>query len=81
MSQGRGSAVLATTIMLCLVVLFHFEVAESASYVVGGRGGWTFNVSGWPKGKKFKAGDTLGKHIFQLTNRPLFYRRMFGIQF
>ncbi|CAI9769247.1 unnamed protein product [Fraxinus pennsylvanica] len=59
MSQGRGSAVFATTIMLSLVVLFHFEVAESASYVVGGSGGWTFNVSGWPNGKKFKAGDTL----------------------
>ncbi|CAI9764505.1 unnamed protein product [Fraxinus pennsylvanica] len=59
MSQGRGSAVIATTMMLCLVVLFHFEVAEAASYAVGGSGGWTFNVSGWPKGKKFKAGDTL----------------------
>ncbi|KAL2491027.1 Basic blue protein [Abeliophyllum distichum] len=59
MSQGRGSAVFATTMVLCLVVLFHFEVAEAATYVVGGGGGWTFNVDSWPNGKRFKAGDTL----------------------
>ncbi|KAI3695132.1 hypothetical protein L1987_78120 [Smallanthus sonchifolius] len=37
----------------------HSEVAETASYVVGGKGGWTFNLSAWPRGKKFKAGDVL----------------------
>ncbi|KAK6156947.1 hypothetical protein DH2020_011195 [Rehmannia glutinosa] len=36
------------------------EVAEAAIYTVGGGGGWTFNVAAWPKGKPFKAGDTLG---------------------
>ncbi|KAH6787638.1 plantacyanin [Perilla frutescens var. hirtella] len=35
------------------------EMAEAATYTVGGSGGWTFNVVGWPKGKTFKAGDTL----------------------
>ncbi|KAB2046001.1 hypothetical protein ERO13_D01G168500v2 [Gossypium hirsutum] len=57
MVQGRCSAVAATVLLCCL--LLHFEVAQSASFTVGGRGGWTFNAAAWPKGKPFKAGDTL----------------------
>ncbi|KAJ0781098.1 putative Phytocyanin domain, cupredoxin [Helianthus annuus] len=59
MAQGRGSAVVATAVLCLLAVSLHCEVAEAATYVVGGRGGWSFNVSGWSRGKKFKAGDVL----------------------
>ncbi|KAI3445660.1 hypothetical protein Pfo_002325 [Paulownia fortunei] len=60
MSQGRGSAVVvAMVVIVGMVVVFHCEVAEAATYTVGGSGGWTFNVATWPKGKRFRAGDTL----------------------
>ncbi|KAJ6427641.1 hypothetical protein OIU84_023100 [Salix udensis] len=59
MVQGRGSAMaVAVTAMLCMMLL-RFDMAHAATYSVGGPGGWTFNVSGWPKGKSFKAGDIL----------------------
>lgn len=56
MGEGRGSAM----VVAIIVVLGMAAAAEAATYTVGGAGGWTFNVDGWPKGKKFKAGDTLG---------------------
>ncbi|KAL2254363.1 basic blue protein-like [Sesamum indicum] len=60
MSGGRGSAlVVGVVVMVALAVAFHCEVAEAATYTVGGAGGWTFNVATWPTGKRFKAGDTL----------------------
>ncbi|KAK6135417.1 hypothetical protein DH2020_030836 [Rehmannia glutinosa] len=61
MSKGRGSALVVATVvvMISMVVVFQCEVAEAAIYTVGGGGGWTFNVAAWPKGKRFKAGDTL----------------------
>ncbi|KAI7726426.1 hypothetical protein M8C21_020262 [Ambrosia artemisiifolia] len=59
MAQGRVSAVVAAAVICLLVMALHCEVAEAATYVVGGRGGWTYNVSGWPGSKKFKAGDVL----------------------
>ncbi|KAG8368758.1 hypothetical protein BUALT_Bualt15G0079200 [Buddleja alternifolia] len=59
MSQGRGSAVLLVVVAAAMVVVFHSEVAEAATYTVGGYGGWTFNLANWPKGKSFRAGDTL----------------------
>ncbi|KAB1207030.1 Basic blue protein [Morella rubra] len=34
-------------------------MADAATYTVGDAGGWTFNVAGWPKGKRFRAGDVL----------------------
>lgn len=59
MGEGRGSAmVVAMIVMVGLAAVC--DVAEAATYTVGGTGGWTFNVAGWPKGKSFKAGDTLG---------------------
>ncbi|KAK8564383.1 hypothetical protein V6N13_005388 [Hibiscus sabdariffa] len=57
MAQGRGSA-MAAAVLLCLL-LSRLEFAQAATYTVGGAGGWTFNTAGWPKGKRFKAGDTL----------------------
>ncbi|KAE8725996.1 Basic blue protein [Hibiscus syriacus] len=57
MAQGRCSA-MAATVLLCLLLL-HFESVRSATFTVGGSGGWTFNAAAWPKGKRFKAGDTL----------------------
>ncbi|XP_059630300.1 basic blue protein-like [Cornus florida] len=60
MSQGRGSAGPAMFIvvaLLCLVV--QFEAVHGATFIVGGSGGWTFNLSNWPNGKRFRAGDIL----------------------
>ena len=59
MAQGRGSVVALGLALLCLLI--HSEVAEAATYVVGGNSGWTFNVASWPRGKSFRAGDVLGK--------------------
>ncbi|XP_057979785.1 basic blue protein-like [Malania oleifera] len=55
--QGRGSAMVAAALLLLL--LSHCEMARAAVYTVGGAAGWTFNVVGWPQGKRFKAGDVL----------------------
>ncbi|XP_009403746.2 basic blue protein-like [Musa acuminata AAA Group] len=57
MAQGRGSVVALGLALLCLLI--HSEVAEAATYVVGGNSGWTFNVASWPRGKSFRAGDVL----------------------
>ncbi len=57
MAMGRGSAVVAVVLVLCLVL--PFEMVDAASFTVGGSNGWTFNVVSWPKGKRFKAGDVL----------------------
>ncbi|PWA56558.1 chemocyanin [Artemisia annua] len=75
MAEGRGSAVMATAVLLLLVMAFQCEVAQAATYVVGGRSGWTFNLTGWPRGKKFKAGDVLvfnyakGAHNVVVVNK------------
>ncbi|KAK3428170.1 hypothetical protein EUGRSUZ_F04279 [Eucalyptus grandis] len=63
MSQGRGSAsrvATAAAVAVALIYLFaQAEYARAATYTVGGSGGWTLNVASWPKGKRFRAGDTL----------------------
>ncbi|KAI3770331.1 hypothetical protein L6452_01459 [Arctium lappa] len=59
MAGRRGSAMVAAAVLCLLAVALHCQVAQAATYVVGGRAGWTFNLSGWPKGKNFKAGDIL----------------------
>ncbi|XP_059653416.1 basic blue protein-like [Cornus florida] len=59
MSQGRGSAILAATMVLCLILVHHCVLSQAATHTVGGASGWSFNVVGWPKGKHFMAGDTL----------------------
>ncbi|KAL4319108.1 hypothetical protein GQ457_18G019480 [Hibiscus cannabinus] len=58
MARGRCSA-MAATVLLCLLLPLHFESAQTATFTVGGSGGWTFNAAAWPKGKSFSAGDTL----------------------
>ncbi|XP_059460402.1 basic blue protein-like [Corylus avellana] len=58
MARGRGSAMVVATALLCMLLL-QSEMAHAAVYTVGGAGGWTFNVAGWPKGKRFRAGDIL----------------------
>ncbi|KAD5317979.1 hypothetical protein R6Q59_033293 [Mikania micrantha] len=75
MGEGRGSAMVAAAVLCLLAVALHFEVAEAATYVVNGRGGWTFNLTTWPKGKKFKASDVLvfnyqkGAHNVVVVNK------------
>ncbi|XP_062079528.1 basic blue protein-like [Humulus lupulus] len=59
MAQGRVSAMTTAALVLLLVLIGHSELVRAATYTVGGSRGWTFNVSRWPKGKHFKAGDTL----------------------
>ena len=63
MGQGRGSAGHATAVLAAalLLLIINCEIAESAIYTVGGANGWSFNTVGWPKGKRFRAGDVLGK--------------------
>lgn len=60
MAQGRGTAIVATVLLLGL--LLHCENVWAASFNVGDAGGWSFNVDGWPNGKTFKAGDVLGEY-------------------
>jgi len=64
MALGRGSALV---LLVCFFVL-NSELAHAATYTVGGAGGWTFNTVGWPNGKRFRAGDTLGMYL-QSSNR------------
>ncbi|KAJ8755035.1 hypothetical protein K2173_015547 [Erythroxylum novogranatense] len=59
MAMGRGSAMIAAVMLLCMFVTIQVEMADAATYTVGGSAGWTFNLSGWPRGKRFKAGDVL----------------------
>lgn len=66
--QGRGSAVMVCAVVVLCLLLVHSEVAQAAVYSVGGSGGWTFNVSGWTKGKRFRAGDVLGKYGILYTS-------------
>nr|CAD1837429.1 unnamed protein product [Ananas comosus var. bracteatus] len=47
-------------LMLCFCFLINqIDVVESTTYNVGDKLGWGFNVSAWPSGKSFKAGDEL----------------------
>ncbi|KAF7803651.1 basic blue protein-like [Senna tora] len=57
MGMGRGSAI-SVLVLLCFIFL-HSQMANAATYTVGDASGWTFNAVGWPKGKRFRAGDTL----------------------
>ncbi|CAI9294300.1 unnamed protein product [Lactuca saligna] len=59
MAKGRGSAMVAAVVLSLMLVALHCQVAHAATYVVGGRSGWTFGLSNWPRGKNFKAGDIL----------------------
>ncbi|KAI3675911.1 hypothetical protein L1987_85507 [Smallanthus sonchifolius] len=75
MGEGRGSAMIVVAVLCLLAVALQCEVAQAATYVVGGGNGWTFNTSGWERGKKFKAGDVLvfnyqkGAHNVVVVNK------------
>ncbi|GAB2229726.1 hypothetical protein Droror1_Dr00013978 [Drosera rotundifolia] len=61
-AKGRGSANAATVMAAAMVVLVLVQcgvTSAATTYTVGGTGGWTFNVVGWPKGRRFRVGDTL----------------------
>lgn len=67
-AQGRGSAVVGgravvVAAVMGLVMMSQLVSVEGAVYNVGDSGGWTFNVQGWPKGKRFRAGDILSKFL------------------
>lgn len=66
-AQGRGSAVgrgVAVAAVIGLVMMSQLEsIVAAAVFNVGGAGGWTFNVQGWPNGKRFRPGDILSKLI------------------
>ncbi|XP_059629926.1 basic blue protein-like [Cornus florida] len=62
MSQRRGIAGPAMFIVVAqLCLLVHFEPVHGVTYLVNGGAGWNSNqnVSNWPNGKHFKAGDKL----------------------
>ncbi|KAK5840421.1 hypothetical protein PVK06_009321 [Gossypium arboreum] len=64
MAQGSGSASQAKFwVALLFCFLFFWENVDAATYTVGGSNGWTFNMATWPRGKRFRAGDTLCEHI------------------
>jgi hypothetical protein len=65
-AQGRGSVAVVIGLVLLLCVLLQADVAESAVFNVGDRGGWSFNTNSWPAGKRFKAGDVLGTPSLRL---------------
>ena len=62
-----GVVVLAAALVLC-VLLHEAQVAESAVFTVGDRGGWSFNTASWPSGKRFRAGDVLGQCYYIRTS-------------
>ncbi|KAK7331639.1 hypothetical protein VNO80_28376 [Phaseolus coccineus] len=66
MVVGRGIS--ATMVVLCMLGVLS-EMAHATTYVVGGHiGGWAFNITDWPNGKKFKGGDILappGSKMYQ----------------
>ncbi|CAB4315332.1 unnamed protein product [Prunus armeniaca] len=66
MSIGM-SKLLVIGISLFVCLLFQCEEIYGKEYVVGDEKGWSpdHNVSSWPEGKKFKAGDVLN---FKYTN-------------
>lgn len=66
MSQGRGSAghqAMGMVVVLVLCLLVYMEQVHAATYTVGDSNGWAFNTDSWPKGKRFRAGDVLGKSL------------------
>ncbi|CAJ1946751.1 unnamed protein product [Sphenostylis stenocarpa] len=56
MSERRGNG--AAMMLLCMLVVYS-EMVHGTTFLVGDEGGWTFNVTNWPNGKQFKAGDIL----------------------
>jgi len=44
------------------------EHVHAATYTVGDSSGWTFNTDTWPKGKRFRAGDVLGKFLCHVVS-------------
>ena len=58
MAQGSGSATAVLALVL-LCLLLHGDFAESKVYTVGDRAGWALSSGGWPRGKRFRAGDVL----------------------
>ncbi|KAL2894182.1 Basic blue protein [Bienertia sinuspersici] len=57
MGEGRGSALVVVVAILCLLAIT--QPTFAAIHNVGNRGGWTFNVNSWTRGKSFRAGDIL----------------------
>ncbi|RWR74998.1 basic blue-like protein [Cinnamomum micranthum f. kanehirae] len=55
MAQGIGNA--QKWLVIGVTLLFLSDIAQAATYAVGDKGGWSFNLVNWPKGKSFKAGD------------------------
>lgn len=60
MAQGRGNSAMTALMLLFCVLVFHSLIACAEIFTVGDGSGWTFNVSTWPNGKQFKAGDSIG---------------------
>lgn len=60
MGQARGSAIVATMLLL-YIMLPSCEISDATNYTVGDDDGWNFKVHDWPTGKKFHTHDTLGK--------------------
>ncbi|KAM1044409.1 hypothetical protein ACFX13_036287 [Malus domestica] len=55
--QGRCSATQSNVLLLFLFLTI--VSAQTTTFTVGDKSGWSFNVENWTDGKKFKAGDEL----------------------
>ncbi|XP_015942905.1 basic blue protein [Arachis duranensis] len=64
MGDGRrSSAMIGVMLLLCMSVTYALR------YKVGDSRGWSFNVSNWPYGKTFMAGDVLEfNYMFGMHN-------------
>ncbi|KAE9587543.1 hypothetical protein Lal_00032040 [Lupinus albus] len=57
MGETRGnSAMIAIMLLFCMFV-FHSEIADAETYIVGDAAGWSLHVSTWSNDKHFKDGD------------------------
>ena len=68
--QGRSSAshkmieiflVLSLSLPIYVTSKGTTTTPTPTTHIVGDSSGWTFNIESWSNGKKFKAGDILGK--------------------
>ncbi|KAA0039076.1 basic blue protein-like [Cucumis melo var. makuwa] len=59
MGEGSRGCSMVEKVVFCLFLVQQLKMGYATIYNVGDELGWTFNVSSWPIGKNFHAGDIL----------------------
>ncbi|MED6184275.1 hypothetical protein PIB30_045909 [Stylosanthes scabra] len=62
MGEGRGSRAMIGVMVMLWVWMLESQMrsfSNALTYKVGDSRGWSFNVTDWPRGKTFMAGDVL----------------------